>query len=272
MEQVIQPTQEILNLIVQVMLIIVPILITWFIRTYVRGSQSERDIAAIARLSNVAIDYVENLDRSGRLMLPPDVSKGAHKLKLASEWMEEELNRAGVQITTEEATEWISAEFQKRVGDVQLVGTMADLAREAVDLVASLEQKGLITVPPDSDRVAFLANLTADWMRTKLAERSVTASTEEVMAWVRTEWLNRLATQPAVEPVAVITVNLETLAGQAVNFLNQFEANNPLTPTGSNFKADLAIAWMLVEATKRGMQVTPTEIAQAAMKALPTRW
>jgi hypothetical protein len=91
------------------------------------------------------------------------------------------------------------------------------------------------------------------------------------MAWVRTEWLNRLAAQPAVEPVAVVTVNLDTLAGQAINFLNQFEANNPLTPAGSNFKTDLAIAWMLVEATKRGMQVSPAEIVQAVMLTIPTR-
>jgi hypothetical protein len=269
MEQVTEPTQEILNLIVQVILITVPILITWFIRNYVRGTQAEQSIAAITRLSNQAIDYVENLDRTGQLDLPPDTSKGVHKLKLAGEWAELELNRAGIKMSSEEATEWIAAEFQRRVGDVRPVSTMAELARTAVDLLLRLEQKGMIVVPPESDRIAFLVGLAADRVRAELAERKLTAASEDILAMVRAEWLKRLEAQAAEAERA--SFNLENLVEQTVGFLNQLDANQRLPSAEKNMRRDLAIAWMLVEATKRGMEVSPSEIAQAATKVLPIR-
>lgn len=264
MEQVIQPTNEILNLVVQVIVIVVPILLTWFIRTYVRGSQGEREIAAIVRLSNSAIDYVENLDRNGRLNLPPDIAKGAHKLKLAGDWMEAELGRTGVRITTEEATQWISAEFQKRVGEVRMVGAMADVAQQAVDLIEQLEESGLVKVPSDGDRLLFLSGMAADWLVVQLAERGASVPKNEAMTWIRAELLRRLNAQ------AVAPNNVTGLAQQAVTFLQGLKAKNGLTAVG-NIETDLVVAWMLTEAAKRGLHITPAQIAQEAAAVLHLR-
>lgn len=267
MEQVTEPTQEILNLIVQVVLITVPILVTWFIRNYVRGTQAQQSIAAITRLSNEAIDYVENLDRTGQLDLPSDVTKGTHKLAMAGKWAETELNRAGIKMSSEEAVQWIGAQFQQRVGDVRPVSTMVELARSAVDLIISLEQKGLLTVPPEADRVAFLVGLAADRVRAELAEKKLTAVSEDIVAMVRAEWLKRLEIQIVETETAEFTMG--KLVEQTVGFLNQLEADQRLASSEENIKRDLAIAWMLVEATKRGFKVSPAEIAQAATIAVP---
>ena len=133
MENVVEPTDQILDIVLQMVLIVTPILITWFLQTYVRGTKAERDIAATVRLSNTAIDYVENLDRRGALDLPPDTSKGLHKLSLATEWMDGELQRAGIKMTDDEAAQWISAEFQNRMGGVRMV-RQNERSSEAGDL------------------------------------------------------------------------------------------------------------------------------------------
>jgi hypothetical protein len=267
MEQTTQTTQDVLSLIVQVVLITVPVLITWFIRNYVRGTQAEQSIAAITRLSNQAIDYVENLDRAGQIQLPPDILRGTHKLKLAGQWAEVELNRAGIKMSSEEAAQWISAEFQRRVGDVRPVSTIAELARTAVEMVIQLEQKGLITVPPATDRVIFLGELAADRVRAELAEKKLAATAEDIRAMVRAEWLKRLEAQAAEAEKS--NFNLETLVEQTVGFLNHLEANQRLPPSEKNIRRDLAGAWMLVEATKRGMEISPNEIVQVARKVIP---
>lgn len=262
MEGVTQTTGSILDLVVQVILIVVPILITWFIRTYVRGSRAERDIAAITHLSNMAIDYVENLDKSGRLDVPPDVSKGLHKLNTAGEWMETELNRAGIQISQEEATRWISAEFQKRVGDVRMVGTLEKMAQQAVALIDDLERKGLITVPSEAERLLFLTDMAADWMLTQVTEEGAKVSREEAIAWVRAELLKRLDEEGQGGET------LETLAARAVAFLEKLRAENRLTVTGRDVESDLVVAWMLAEAARRGLVVSSAEVAAAAREAL----
>lgn len=262
MEQATQATGSVLDLVVQVILIVVPILITWFIRTYVRGSRAEQDIAAITHLSNMAIDYVENLDKSGRLDVPQDVSKGLHKLNAAGEWMEAELNRAGVQISQEEATRWISAEFQKRVGDVRMVGTLKELAQQAVALLEELEEKGLITIPPETDRLLFLTDMAADWMLTQVTAEGAKVTREEAIAWVRAELLKHL------EEKGVGSETLEALAARAVAFLEKLRAENRLTVTGQDVESDLVVAWMLAEAARRGLSVSSAEVAAAAREAL----
>ena len=92
-----------LDIVVQIVIVILPIVLSWFLRSYVRGTTAEKEIAAIAKLANNAINYVENLDNRGALNLPSDVSKGLHKLGLAGGWLENELGRAGISISNDEA-------------------------------------------------------------------------------------------------------------------------------------------------------------------------
>src|SRR3972149_5306826 len=118
MQPPVSPDKDWLDILVQLLVVVIPILLSWFVRTYVKSSTAEKEVAAIVRLSNAAIDFVENLDKRGELALPPDVKKGSHKLKLAAEWMESELKRAGISVTDDEAKKWIASEFQKRMGGV----------------------------------------------------------------------------------------------------------------------------------------------------------
>ncbi len=267
--QVTQPTSDILNLIVQVILIVVPVLITWFVRTYVRGSRAEHDIAAITRLSNSAIDYVENLDKRGDLNLPPEVSKGAQKLQLAGEWLEGELKRAGISMTNEEAQKWVSSEFQKRLGGVKMVGTLAELAATAVDMVRNLERDGLIDLPADLDRVSYLAELAADWVVAQYARQGASISREEALTWVRADLLRSMQVVSSNLPNHV---QLAELAKKAVAFLQKLKDSNMVTiqpgSSGEDVDFDIATAWLLTEAAKQGLTVTSDQIAEAMLAAL----
>ena len=160
---------QLLNVLVQLMIVVIPILLSWIIRTYVKSSNAERGTAAIVRLANAGIDFVENLDNTGSLNLPPDYKKGVYKLKLATEFLESELERAGIKMTAEEAQKWISSEFQKRIGEVRPVKDIAALTSESADLVLDLEKRGLLERPPQIERQAHLTELVADLVQARLS-------------------------------------------------------------------------------------------------------
>ena len=108
---------ETIDQVFQVIMLLLPIVAavaTWFLRTYVKSAKVEKDVAAIIRLSNAAIDFAEDLDKRGDLgkylemwNMPEDVinltSDGLKKLNLAGKWLETELGRQGIQMTDEEA-------------------------------------------------------------------------------------------------------------------------------------------------------------------------
>jgi hypothetical protein len=269
MDQVTDQTNQILNLIVQVVIIVAPILITWFIRTYVQGTKSEHDIAAIMRLSNSAIDYVENLDNRGDLKLDPDISKGVQKLQIAGSWLESELNRTGISMTDEDAQKWISSEFQKRIGEVRMVGLLAELAKTAVGMVNNLEQNGLLKIPPGADRVTHQAELAADWVVAQYAEKGAAITREEALTWVRAELLKTLQTVNDERPA---NIQLRELAQQAVAFLNGLKKSGRLAVQSGSFggdvEADIATAWLLTEAAKQGLTVNSDQIAETIKAAL----
>ncbi|VAW30251.1 hypothetical protein MNBD_CHLOROFLEXI01-3939 [hydrothermal vent metagenome] len=258
MEQPISANKDVLDIIIQVLIVVIPVVITWFIRTYVRGTVAEKDIAAIVRLSNTAIDYVENLDMRGDLTLPEDVSKGVHKLNTAGQWLESELRRSGIKITNEEAEEWISAEFQKRVGSVRMVGVIAQLARESVDVINRLEQSRLVSIPPDVDRFTYLTSIAADWIVAQLAKRGATISREEAVVWARAELANGLEEQIGHFP---IQERLDQLGKQAVAFLDGLKERGQLAVSGADVETDIVMAWLLTEAARQGLAVTSDQIA-----------
>lgn len=268
---VVASNKDVLDIVLQLIVLVVPIVISWFIRTYVKGTVSEKNLAAIVRLSNSAIDFVENLDNNKQLNVPPGAQKGVEKLKLAANWLEGELNRAGIKMTDEEAQKWISSEFQKRVGDIRPVTQIAEVTHSAVDLILNVERTNMVELPPEVDRIAYLAGLAADWSLAQLAMKKWTnISREEALTWARAELVQRLqgpvGEAPAANPLA-------KLAQGAVEFLQQLKAGGRLAvqpgAAGENIEADVATAWLLTEAAKQGLTVTSSQIAEAIANVLP---
>jgi len=260
------------DLLVQGVVLVVPIVATWFARTYVRGETGEKRLAAIARLSSSAIDYVENLDRRGELSTPLEQGKGPHKLKLAGEWLSAELRRAGISMNEKTAATWIASKYQERVGEVRPVGTLLEVARAAGDLIQRLDPSWSTEVAAGGDRPGRVAELAADWMIARVAERGVVISRDEALTWVRAELAQRLQTRLAEAPAAG---RLSRLARAAVEFLDGLKASGQLTvhpgAAGHDVETDLAAAWLLTEAAKQGLPVTADQIAEAIGAALRER-
>lgn len=272
MAEFIAQNKPLIDSLFQLVIVVVPVVITWFIRTYVRASSKQNQIAATVRLANAAIDAIENMDRTGRLVLPPDVEKGGYKLKLATEWLESELNRNGIQMSTPDAEKWVAAEFQQRVGGVRSVGTIAELTKQAVDMIQDLGRNKLIDIPPDVDRTLYMTGLAADWLLARLAENGVSITQDEAMSWVRAELLQRMGT-----PTATLASDLPLtdLAQHAIAFVNQLKASGTLRvrPGAPNedIENDLAIAWALTEAAKQNMSVSSEQVADAVASARKTQ-
>ena len=268
MENTSSNVQQTLDIVIQILIIVIPIVISWYIRTYVRGSVAEKDIAAITLLSNNAIDYVENLDNRGALNLPPEVKKGSLKLKIAGEWLEQELRRSNITVTDEEAQQWISAQFQKRIGDVKMVSNLSQLAKMAVELVKNLEQNEVVSLPTEADRVVFLTGMAADWLIAQAATTGVNVTREEALTWVRAELLSSLQIETDNLPT---NEQLGKLAKQAISFVKELKADGRLSiqtgAAGQNLEMDIALAWLLAESAKRGLVVSTDQITQALNQA-----
>lgn len=265
MQDVITPTN--VDALFKLLLVIIPLFLSLIIRSHLLGVKAERDIGAVARLANESIDYVENLDRRGDLILPPDTRKGAFKARLASTWLLTELQRAGVSMTEQQASSWVASEYQKRVGDVRSVSALSEAARAGVQMIQDLQSSGLIQLPPDVDRSVYLSGAAADWVVTELAKSGTTITRDEALTWVRAEMLRQLQTLTA--PSAE---HLGQLAKEAVAFLTRLKSTGQLRlrpGTGAeNLDNDLVTAWILVEAAKEGLNVTVDDINQAVNEVL----
>jgi hypothetical protein len=265
-------TRDILDVVVQVLIVIVPLVLSWFVRTYIRSASAQNKIATIARLSNAAIDYVENLDKRGDLVLPAEVKKGGYKLKVASQWAENELKRAGINVTNEQAQTWIAAEFQKRAGGVLSLDAINSAVRHAVDLIQNVERSQPMDTPTGSDRVSYLASLAADYAVTQLAGCGIAISREEALIWVRSEFLQRLQDQVSTLPAGD---RLMRLAVGAVDFLERLKVNGQIAvrpgTLHEDIEADIATAWLLTEAAKQGLDVTSEQIARSVAIVLRQR-
>jgi urease gamma subunit len=201
--------RDALDLISQILFIILPVAVSWFARTYLKNSAAEKQIGSIVRLANAAIDYVENLDKRGDLVLAPNARRSIVKLNHAAKWLEGELENNGIKISTEEAREWISSEYQKRVGDPRPASEMYAHARAAVDMIQAVEGERFGELFQRPDRLAFLANMAADWVVSQLARsRSARITHAEALSCINAEVLGRVRLQEAGE------VGGQDLAGQ----------------------------------------------------------
>ncbi|MEW5956508.1 MAG: hypothetical protein AB1801_02210 [Chloroflexota bacterium] len=272
---------QVAELITQIAIIAAPIVFSWFIQNYrksVLNSQAETQLATIVRLTNVAIDYVEDLDKRGDLEkvldilpLPAEIvkssSKGIKKLGVASHWLESELQRAGIGITDEKAREWVSAEFRKRVGDVKMGTTVAKHVQDAVTIVQNLDQNGLIELSPTTERFTQLAGLAADWVLVQLDQDGVQVPREDILARTRAELLRKRQAQIADTELST-GERLTLLAEQAVRFLEGRQIGDQLSELSDK---QLAAAWVLTEALKQGLNVKPEQIADVIDEVLGQR-
>lgn len=269
MDSILSPDKDLLDVIMQAILFVIPVVLSWFVRNYIRGHAAEKRISTIVSLSNAAIDYVENLDRRGSLSLPPAARKGGYKLSLAGRWLEKELKASGVNMPAEEAQEWVASEFQRRMGGVQQVNTLAELAKQAVSMVGLLEKTELVDLPPEADRLGYLTNLAADWIVAQYAKDGGNISHERARTWVNAEMLESQQSSMVKRPQ---NGQLDALAQQAVDFLNDLKSRGRLALRSDvslqQVETDVATAWLLTEIAKQGLSVTSDEIARAIQESI----
>jgi len=259
--------------IIMLLLPIVAAVATWFLRTYVKSAKTEKNVAAIVRLSNAAIAFAEDLDKRGDLEkylklwnMPEDVlsltSNGLKKLNLAGKWLETELGRQGIKMTDEEAKSWIAAQFQERVGDIGRDRGVAERTQEAVGLLRALQQSGLLSLPTDGTQAAIFGDVVANWVVGQLSPGEEDVLRRQAVA----QFQSQLVAKPQVPAGGVATGSadqLTDLARQSVQYVQQLKANHQLTLP----EADIAVAWVLTEVTKQGLVVTTNQIANAVHTA-----
>ena len=267
---------EIIDRVFEIVMLLLPIVAavaTWFLRTYVKSAKTEKDVAAIVRLSNMAIAFAEDLDKRGDLEkylklwnMPDDVlsltSNGLKKLNLAGKWLETELGRQGIQMSDEEAKSWIAAQFQERVGDIGRDRGIAERTQEAMGLLRALQQSGLISLPTDSAQAALFGDVVANWVTSQLGPGEEGVLRVQAAA----QFQSQLVAKPQVSTGGIASGSadqLADLARQSVQYVQQLKANHRLTLP----EADIAVAWVLTEVTKQGLVVTTDQIANAVRTA-----
>jgi hypothetical protein len=267
-EQTMNNLVNFLTILFRLIIVLVPVAISWFLRTYVKNTTAQPKIAAIARMANAAIDYAENLDKRGDLPLDPNIRKGAQKLQIASQWLEEELEKNSMSITNDQAQKWVASEFQNRMGgDASKVGNIAKVTKAAVEMIQTMARSNVITIPPEIDRFSYLAGLAADWVVTQMAQAGMQISREESLTWVRAELFQTIQNGDLPTGDQVLD-----LAKKAMLFVGDLKSKGQLiVRPGSNpsdTELDLATAWVMTEAAKTGIPINPDQIMNAVAAAL----
>ncbi|MEJ2557107.1 MAG: hypothetical protein P8186_12920 [Anaerolineae bacterium] len=273
MQEFLSSNKDLLDVLIQLLIVIIPILLTWFIRTYVKSTEQQKRLATIVHLSNAAIDYAEDLQKRGDLDdylhkwgLSDDViqhtSSGIQKLNIAGKFAEQELDRMGIKVTDEEAQAWIAAEFQKRIGDIGRTRGVDQRIREALSLLQALQRSGMISLPTDTYQATQLADHVASWAIAQTNGGVEDVLREGAVATVKTELAPEAAPPAGAAEVSPET-QLRDLARQSVAYVEQLKRERKLTLS----ETDLAVAWMLTEVTQQGLNVTPDQIAAAVRAA-----
>jgi hypothetical protein len=271
--QFVNDNPEFFKLVVQLLILVIPFILTWYARTYVKSSEQQKKLGAIVHLSNAAINYAEDLQKRGDLDgylrkwgFSDDViqhtSSGIQKLNIASKFAQQELEDMGIKMTDEEVQAWIAAEFQKRIGDIGRARGVDQRTREALSLLQALQQSGMISLPADSYQATQLADQVASWAITQTNGGMEDVLREGAVATVKTELAPEVA--PPAGPAEVSPeTQLRDLARQSVAYVEQLKRDHTLTLP----ETDIAVAWMLTEVTQRSLNVTPHQIAAAVRAA-----
>ncbi len=300
MNQTFSFANQLLETLLRVVAILIPIVFTafaWYFRNFVLKGEQGSKVGTISKLAGIAIDYVENLDKRDDLQVPDGGSKGRHKLDIASRWMGDELKKAGIDVSADDSKKWIGAEFQKRLGGVQMSGTLGDLAEKAVNIIQKVDGIELFDAPAGTDQVSHMVNIGADWLITELAKSGATISHGEASTWVRARLLERVhdrlsshlsttplghqmsgmaagnqfstgmqaaPSAPILQESLPVQEQIKRLAKAAVEHVERLKSENKISITGGAGDADieqnLAVAWLLSEATNRGLPVSLDQI------------
>jgi hypothetical protein len=274
MIDIIEENKDLLDLLMQLLIIVLPLIFTWFVRTHVKSEQAQKRLASIVRLSNIAIDYAEDLDKRGDLDkylrmynvsedIITNASRGIQKLNLAGIFVEEELEKLGVRVTVEEAKAWIASEFQSRVGDIGRERTAVERAKEAVAVLLALDESGLIDLTDNIDHTLHIADQVSEWILQQMDGADSEVAAHEVRLRVRKALVGE-ATPVSVPATAPQAARLEDLAEQAVRYVEELKQTHELAVD----EVDVATGWLLTEATKRHLAVTAEQIARAVRGAM----
>lgn len=272
MQGVISVNKDVLDVIIQVVVVAFPIILAFIIRNYLKGSKYEKDCAAIVQLANSAIDYVENLDKTGQLNLPPDVKKGVFKLQSAAQWLSDQLKDAGINMSPDEAKTWVSSEFQKRMGDPRPVKEIAQQASQAVKLVLAMEKAGAIQLPPTEDRILHDADLAASLVLASLSALWPSLTKDDVLPFTVAELLKNA---PSSVQLPSPQDPLTQLANDAIRYVDQLKSKGALTlqpgASGANVEDNLVLARAISNAAERQIPASVEQISEAVALALKQR-
>jgi hypothetical protein len=269
---------------------------------YIQSLRDEKKLSAIVQVANAAINYAEDLDRRGdldnilsgldlpqRYLRPHSI--GIKKLYVAGKWVEDELNRMGIEMTDKEAQRWVAAEFQNRVTGLSLTPERLAHIQEIWPLLQNLDQDKLAALSTLGSSQATFGDepsrqqdplpVEPDTSTTEVEPDTSTteiepdASTTEVEPDTSTTEVEPDASTKEVEPdhpsqdqvvgsEPTLENNLAVLAQQAIDYVETLKATRELAVP----ERDIAIAWMLTEVTKQGLNVTPDQIAREFHQAL----
>jgi len=276
MVELISQSKDILDLLFNLVIIIVPLFATWLLRNWVKHSGDEKKIATIIRVANTAIDYAEDLDQRGDLKqivqslpLPVEIqsqaSKGIQKLNVAGKWVEHELKQLGISITDQDAQNWIAAEYQRRLGTIQTGAKAVGQTHAVIKLLKDLQSRGLISLPPHLRKITDLTRQIDDWLagtRPQAIAETMAAVASASQSPLPSDVfpVSASVTPEPIEASAeeqIADNQLADLAAQAVEYVEELKASYDLTIPD----LDIATAWMLTEVTKRGISARPEQIA-----------
>lgn len=232
---------------------------SYLLQKYVRGTSAERYVATITEVVRQGTRYVERLDGDGKLNLGPEESKGLKKLALATEYVKQQIDKAGLKsISEDEIHQWINAELQRQMGsEIMPVRAIAAAAQESIGTISALLNMGRIDLPPGTTRESYIAELAADRIVARVKnEHNTNLARSDALAAAWNELVNSLSGGPV------------DLAEKAFTYLSDLKAKGKLALIPGIREEEIAAAFMLTEALKEGVALSSDEIAHA-LKGLP---
>lgn len=277
MDWFVNQTSGLLGVVVQIIVIVIPIVLSWFVRTYINSNEKREQLGVIVQLANSAIDYAEDLDKRGDLGSVADkldisddragrMSKGLQKLNVASTWLTDELKRFDVDVEQEDAKKWIASEFRHRLSNIAVTRPAAEIAVEVTKLLDELEARKLVILPKNTGQAVEFTGFLANWIVNQLGESDKGKKEfqrEEATNILKEKLLtNTQSTSSGLTPV--IRGSINDIAQSAVAYVMEIKSVRPLPAS----ERDLAIARTQMEATRQGLTVSIEEIGRAVDAAL----
>ncbi len=274
--------QEIYDVTASVLVVVIPLALSWYTRTYLKSAENQKRLSMIATLANAAIHYAEDCEKRGErevaynsLDLPESLagnpSPGHQKLCLASSWLVDELKRQGIKrVPIEEAVKWVAAEFQKNVGDLRSSHSVSTLTDLAANLLNQLSVAGHITLPGNTLEAASLIQSIGDWAATQSGNqrRDKLFQRETALARISpTSLMSAQANGAGDSHKITPEMRLTLLARQAIDFVKDLQKKNRLKMS----EKDTATAWLIQRVQQDDIAVTRDQIGEAITMAFEQR-